>query len=125
MVKGALEILKDALCGREKGLTRVVHVNAYFLDHVGNVGPTEGEVLESPSQVAIGGRRRPWPECQPVWSRACSCSCQHTQGCPVHTSASGGRGRRTAALLINCCWRVVVVRRRSSLFEAVRMMSLM
>jgi hypothetical protein len=31
------------------GLTGVVHVEAHLLDHVGNVGPGEGEVLESPS----------------------------------------------------------------------------
>jgi hypothetical protein len=34
-----------------------------------------------------------------MWSRACSCSCQHAQGCPEHTDAGGGRGHRTAVLL--------------------------
>jgi hypothetical protein len=52
-VKGALEVPKDALRGREMGLTRVVHVEAHLLDCVGNVGPGEGEVLESSSQAAI------------------------------------------------------------------------
>jgi hypothetical protein len=47
---------KDALHGREMGLTRVIHVEAHLLDRVGNVGPDEGEVLESPSQAAIGSR---------------------------------------------------------------------
>jgi hypothetical protein len=33
-----------------------VHVVAHLLDCVGNVGTGEGEVLESPSQAAIGSR---------------------------------------------------------------------
>jgi hypothetical protein len=48
-VEGALEVPKDALHGREMGLTRVMHVEAHLLDRVGNVGPGEGGVLESPS----------------------------------------------------------------------------
>jgi hypothetical protein len=87
--------------------TGVVHVEAHLLDRVSNVGPGEGEVLESPNQAAVGSqvvdgppcRRRPWPECRSAWSRACSCSCQHGQRCSKHTGASGERGRRTAALL--------------------------
>jgi hypothetical protein len=55
-VEGALEVPKDALCGREMGLMRVVHVEAHLLDRVGNAGPGEGEVLESPSQAAVGSR---------------------------------------------------------------------
>jgi hypothetical protein len=104
MVEGALEALKDVLHDREMGLMGVVHVEAPLLDCLGNVGPGEGEVLESPSQ-AVGSltgapcRRKPWLECCPVWSRACSRSCQHTQGCPEHTDAGGERGRRTATLL--------------------------
>jgi hypothetical protein len=31
-------------------------MEAHLLDHVGNVGPNEGEVLESPRQVAVGSR---------------------------------------------------------------------
>jgi hypothetical protein len=54
VVEGALEVPKDALRGREMGLTRVVDVEAHLLDRVGNVGPGEGEVLESPSQAAVG-----------------------------------------------------------------------
>jgi hypothetical protein len=49
IVKGALEVLKDALRDREMGLTRVEHVEAHLLDRVDNVGPGEGEVLEGPS----------------------------------------------------------------------------
>jgi hypothetical protein len=33
-----------------------MHVEARLLDHVGNVEPGEGEVLESPSQVTIGSQ---------------------------------------------------------------------
>jgi hypothetical protein len=55
-VEGALEVPKDVLRGHEMELTRVVHVEAHLLDRVGNVGPGEGEVLESPSQVAVGSR---------------------------------------------------------------------
>jgi hypothetical protein len=56
VVEGALEVPKDTLRIREMGLTRLVHVEAHLLDRVGNVGPSEGEVLESPSQVAVGSR---------------------------------------------------------------------
>jgi hypothetical protein len=38
------------------GLTRVVNVEAHLLDRVGNVGPSENEILESPSQAAVGNR---------------------------------------------------------------------
>jgi hypothetical protein len=31
-------------------------VEAHLLDCVGNVGPSDGEVLESPSQAAVGSR---------------------------------------------------------------------
>jgi hypothetical protein len=55
-VEGALEVLKDVLRGCEMGLMRVVYVEAHLLDHVSNVGPGESEVLESPSQVAVGSR---------------------------------------------------------------------
>jgi hypothetical protein len=108
MVEDALEVPKDAFRSHEMGLTGVGHVEAHLLDRVGNVGPGEGEVLESPSQAAVGSRvtdrgppcrRRPWPECRPTWSRACSRSCQHAQGCPEHTGTGGERGHRAAALL--------------------------
>jgi hypothetical protein len=49
VIKGTLEVPKDALRGREVGLTRVMHMEAHLLDHVGNDGPGEGEVPESPS----------------------------------------------------------------------------
>jgi hypothetical protein len=44
-VEGALEVPKDTLHCREMGLMRVVHVEAQLLNHVGNIGPGEGEVL--------------------------------------------------------------------------------
>jgi hypothetical protein len=56
VVEGALEVSKDALRDREMGLTRVVHVEAHLLDRVCNVGPGEGEVLESPSQATVDSR---------------------------------------------------------------------
>jgi hypothetical protein len=56
VVEGALEGPKDALCDHEMGLMGVVHVQAHLPDRVGNVGPSEGEVLESPSQPAVGSR---------------------------------------------------------------------
>jgi hypothetical protein len=33
-----------------------VHVEAHLLDCVGDVGPGEGEVLESPSQATVGSQ---------------------------------------------------------------------
>jgi hypothetical protein len=54
VVEGALEVPKDAFRGREMGLVRIVLVEAHLLDRVGNVEPSEGEVLKSPSQVAVG-----------------------------------------------------------------------
>jgi hypothetical protein len=56
LVEGALEVPKDALRGRDMGLTRLVHVEAHLLDRVGNVRPGECDVLESTSQVAVGSR---------------------------------------------------------------------
>jgi hypothetical protein len=56
VVEGALEVPKDALRGCEMGLMGVVHVEAHLLDRVGNVGPGEGEVLESSSPAVIGSR---------------------------------------------------------------------
>jgi hypothetical protein len=49
MVESALDVSKDVLRGREMGLTMVVHVEAHLLHRVGNVEPSEGDVLESPS----------------------------------------------------------------------------
>jgi hypothetical protein len=54
MVKGALEVPKDVLSGCEMGLTGVMHVEAHLPNRVGNVRSGEGEVLDSPSQAAVG-----------------------------------------------------------------------
>jgi hypothetical protein len=70
VVEGALEVPKDALRGREMGLTRDVHVEAHLLDCIGNVGPGEGEVLESPSQAAVGSSVLESPSQR---RRCCSC----------------------------------------------------
>jgi hypothetical protein len=56
IAEGALEVSKDVLRGYEMGLSRVVHVEAHMLDRISNVGPREGEVLESPCQTAVGNR---------------------------------------------------------------------
>jgi hypothetical protein len=56
MVKGALEVAEDALHNREMRLRMVGHVEAHLLDREGDVRPGEGEVLESPNQVAISSR---------------------------------------------------------------------
>jgi hypothetical protein len=47
MIEGALEVAKDVLRSNVMGLTRVVHLKAYLLDHVGDVMPGKGDVLES------------------------------------------------------------------------------
>jgi hypothetical protein len=56
VVEGALEVAEDPLRSREMGFPQVVHVEAHLLDHVGDIGPDEGEVLESPGQAAVGSR---------------------------------------------------------------------
>jgi hypothetical protein len=56
VVEGVLEVLKDALRGREMGLTGVVHVEAHLLNRIGNVRLGEGEILESPNQAAVSSR---------------------------------------------------------------------
>jgi hypothetical protein len=38
------------------GITRVMHVEAHLMDRVGNVKPSEGEVMESPNQATVGSR---------------------------------------------------------------------
>jgi hypothetical protein len=55
-VEGTLEVPKDALHDYEMGLTRFMHVEAHLWDRVDNVRPGEGEVLESPSQTAVGNQ---------------------------------------------------------------------
>jgi hypothetical protein len=56
MVKGALEVTQDVLGAYEMGLTGIVHVETHQLDHVGDVRPGEGEVLESPDHATVGSR---------------------------------------------------------------------
>jgi hypothetical protein len=73
VVESALEVPEDALCGREMGLTGVVHVEAHLLDRVGDVKLGEDQVLERPDQAVVGNRvadrggacrGRPWPKCR-------------------------------------------------------------
>jgi hypothetical protein len=51
MVEGALEVPKDVLCGREMGLTGVMHVEAHLLDHIGNVRPGEVRYWRTPGSL--------------------------------------------------------------------------
>jgi hypothetical protein len=48
VVKGALEVPEDELRSYKMGLMGVVHLEAHLLDRVGDVRPSEGELLESP-----------------------------------------------------------------------------
>jgi hypothetical protein len=48
VVEGALEVAEDALHNIKMGLMRIMHVETHPLDHVVDVRPSEGEVLESP-----------------------------------------------------------------------------
>jgi hypothetical protein len=48
VVEGALEVPENVLHDREMRLTGVIHVETHLLYHVGNVRPSECEVLESP-----------------------------------------------------------------------------
>jgi hypothetical protein len=63
MVEGTLEVAVDVLGSHEIGHTGVVHVDPHLLDHVSDVMHGEGEVLENPSYVMVGNRRRPCLEC--------------------------------------------------------------
>jgi hypothetical protein len=45
VVVGAIEVAKNPLRNGEVGLPRGVHVKAHLLDRVGDVGPSEGEIL--------------------------------------------------------------------------------
>jgi hypothetical protein len=54
MVEGVQEVAEDALHDSEMELMGVMHVGAQMLDRVGDVRPSEGEVLESPDQAEVG-----------------------------------------------------------------------
>jgi hypothetical protein len=56
VVEGVLKVAKDLLHSHEMGLPRVVHVDADLLDHIGDVGSGEGEILKNPDQAAVGNR---------------------------------------------------------------------
>jgi hypothetical protein len=108
VVGGALEVVKNALHTNEMALTRVVHVKVYMLNCV-DVRPDEGEVPDGPNQATVGNwaidrvaRVEDVGECPPMWCRACSRSCQRTQGYQERTNSAAGKG---------CC--VAAPRRRS------------
>jgi hypothetical protein len=47
---------QDPLHRGEVRLSRIVHVEAYLLDDVGDVGPGEDEVLKCPDNAPVAGR---------------------------------------------------------------------
>jgi hypothetical protein len=52
-VEGALHIVQYALDQGKAGLSRVVHEEAYLLNGLGEVGPSQLEVLQSASQTSV------------------------------------------------------------------------
>jgi hypothetical protein len=82
-----MQVPQYALHRGEVRLPRIMRVEAYLLDGVGNVGPGEYEVLKSRrcsgsrSDRRPGGRRqRPCPACPPGSRRACTRPCQRARG---------------------------------------------
>jgi hypothetical protein len=55
VVKGALEVVEDALYSSEIGLMRILHVETHLLDCL-DVRPGEGVILESLGQASVGSR---------------------------------------------------------------------
>jgi hypothetical protein len=56
VIEGVLEVAKDTLHSSEMRLKRIMQVEAHLLDRLGDVRPSEGEVLESPSQAPVGSQ---------------------------------------------------------------------
>ena len=76
-VKSAMNKPKNALQRGQRGLARVVHMQADLQNSVGNIQPDEGQVLHGASQTAeVGGmasaqehhQRQSWGCYQPEWS---------------------------------------------------------
>ena len=59
-VEGALKVAKNLLDIGEVGLPWGAHVKAHLLDRVGDVGPGEGEVLESLDEALVGRHVADW-----------------------------------------------------------------
>jgi hypothetical protein len=55
-VKGATQVPQDPLHRDEVRLQRVVHVEADLLDDVGDVWPSEDEVLQCPGKASVAGQ---------------------------------------------------------------------
>jgi hypothetical protein len=55
-VEGAMQVPQDPLHCGEVRLPRIVHVEAYLLDGVGDVGLGEDEVLKCPGDAPVAGR---------------------------------------------------------------------
>jgi hypothetical protein len=55
-VDGATQVPQDALHRGEMRLPRVMHVEAHLLDGVGDVRPSEDEVLQGPNKASVASR---------------------------------------------------------------------
>jgi hypothetical protein len=56
MRKRSLDVVQDALNGRQVLFAQVVHVKTHLLNNIGNVRARECEVLESPGETPILSR---------------------------------------------------------------------
>jgi hypothetical protein len=58
----ASEVAEEALESSEVRLPRIMHMKAQLLNHISDVRPSEGEVLESTRETPVrGGIRHPVP----------------------------------------------------------------
>jgi hypothetical protein len=72
VVVGALEAAEDALHNSEMEFTVVVHVKAHLLDHLGDIRPGEGEVLERPNGITRNSNS-PWCVRNVVFTTSSGC----------------------------------------------------
>jgi hypothetical protein len=56
VIEGVLEVAKDTLRSSEMRLKRIMQVEAHLLNRLGDIRPSEGEVLESPNQAPVGSQ---------------------------------------------------------------------
>jgi hypothetical protein len=56
VVDGAPEVAEEALESREVGLLGIVHMETDLLHDVGDVRPSEGEVLKGTDKTPVAGR---------------------------------------------------------------------
>ena len=53
MTEGTLKVAKDPLGSDKVSFSRTMHMEAHLLDSIGNVNPSEGEVLEGAHKAAV------------------------------------------------------------------------